>query len=224
MNDAQDRSPEESEDAPRTLGIIGGSLRLREPARVAEMDTVRDWLAAGARRGLEIGFGDGSFLVSCAQGNPAVRFLGLEVKRRLVEEARSRAERFGVDNVRVLDADARAALPLLLGPGSLSQVWILFPDPWWKKRHWERRTLFVPDFLELLHGLLEPGGVLAVVTDVLARAEHARELVAEHGGFVPCDEDRIVPPPEATTKRERRCRHHSIPFTRMRWRRQPGGS
>ncbi len=199
------------------LGIIGGTRRLDDPWVRERVEEARRFVERAARVGLEIGFGDGSFLASVAGAHPDVRFLGLEVRRKFVEDALARVERFGLDNVMLVEGDARVLLPRILGPGSLQQVWILFPDPWWKPRHFKRRHLLTDDFLAALHGWLVPGGVLTIKTDVPSLFEFMEATVSRHGGFEPASGDAVVPPEGATTKRERRCRHQGTPFQEMRW-------
>ncbi|MBM4321565.1 MAG: hypothetical protein FJ125_16885, partial [Deltaproteobacteria bacterium] len=125
-------------------GIIGGTLRLTSAEHQRQLAEAADFLAAAGPEGplaLEIGFGDGSFLYAMARAHPGVRWLGLEVRRRLVEQTRAAARRRGLDNLHVLEGDARVILPALLPQQRrLQQVLILFPDPWWKQRHWKRRT------------------------------------------------------------------------------------
>lgn len=214
-------------------GIIGGTLRLSSAAYQAELAAARQFLAGegdgdgdGAGEGslplgLEIGFGDGSFLQALAGAHPGVRFLGLEVRRRLIEATRVSLARRGLDNVLVLEGDARIVLSRVLPPGRLLQVYVLFPDPWWKQRQWKRRTLVTPAFADLLHRLLAPGGVVTFKTDVPALAEQIVAVFSPHPGYEHADRDRLAPPPGATTKRERRCRHEGTPFVCHRWARRP---
>lgn len=218
------QSPPPPIDAQRVLavaggqkGLIGGTQRILKPQVMAELEAARAWLGEPAPLALEIGFGDASFLCRAAAAHPEVRFLGLEVKHRLVTDGRARAAKAGLDNTKILEGDARALLPLLLGPGRLAQVWVLFPDPWWKDRHWKRRALLTPPFVELVRQLLEPGGVLTLKTDVPGLAGEACGALDGNEGFAPVDRDRLEPPPDATTKRERRCGHEGTPFSAHRW-------
>ena len=50
-------------------------------------------------------------------------------------------------------------------PASVAAVHVYFPDPWWKTRHHKRRV-FTPEFAALVAGVLRPGGVLHIATDV----------------------------------------------------------
>lgn len=112
---------------------------------------------------LEIGFGGGEHLVAQAQAGPEARFIGVEPFVNGVASCLRHIEESGVGNVRLHQGDARdvlAALP----DASLDLVYILFPDPWPKKRHWKRR-LIQPEFLAELARVLKPGAEVRFATD-----------------------------------------------------------
>jgi tRNA (guanine-N7-)-methyltransferase len=113
---------------------------------------------------LEIGFGGAEHLVWQAQQNPNVGLIGCEPFEEGVVKALSAIDAGGLGNIRLLADDVR---PLLrwLPEGSVSRVFMLFPDPWPKKRHLKRR-LFSPDLLLLLARVLAPGGELRLATDI----------------------------------------------------------
>ncbi len=112
---------------------------------------------------LEVGFGAGEHLVWQAEHHPGVGLIGCEPFINGVAKCLAHIERTGVVNVRLFTDDARfvmAALP----PGSLSRVFVLFPDPWPKTRHHKRR--FVQrDNLDVLARLMIPGAELRLATD-----------------------------------------------------------
>src|SRR5438270_1492127 len=112
---------------------------------------------------LEIGFGAGEHLAAQAEHHPDIGFIGSEVFEdgvvRLVGEIAHR----GLGNVRLFTDDARlllAALP----PASLGRVFVLFPDPWPKRRHHKRR-LIAPLTLDLLALVMEDHAELRLATD-----------------------------------------------------------
>jgi len=112
---------------------------------------------------LEVGFGAGEHLVWQAEQNPGVGLIGCEPYLNGVAKCLAHIERAGLTNVRLFTDDARlvmAALPA----GSLSRVFVLFPDPWPKTRHHKRR--FVQrETLDALAGLMIPGAELRLATD-----------------------------------------------------------
>ena len=121
--------------------------------------------AAGPRPlELEIGSGKGTFLVQQARHQPGTDFLGIEYAGAFWRHAADRVRRHGLENVRLLHADATVFVRNFVPPGSLAVVHLYFPDPWPKARHHKRRS-FCAAFLRDLHPRLAPGGELRVATD-----------------------------------------------------------
>ncbi|NBC49840.1 MAG: tRNA (guanosine(46)-N7)-methyltransferase TrmB [Gammaproteobacteria bacterium] len=125
---------------------------------------------------LEIGFGDGESLAAMAAAEPARDFIGLEVHRPGVGHLLLALERLGLDNVRVLRADASALLASRLPAGSLDRVQLFFPDPWPKKRHHKRRIV-QPGFIAAVARALRPGGTFHLATDWPPYAEWMLEML-----------------------------------------------
>ncbi len=125
---------------------------------------------------LEIGFGNGDHLVARACAEPARNFLGVEVHRPGIGHLLRQAAAAGLANLRIVDHDAVEVLRDQLGPGTLDEIQILFPDPWPKKRHHKRR-LIQPEFAALAASRLRPGGRLELATDWAPYAEHMRAVL-----------------------------------------------
>ncbi len=139
---------------------------------------------------LEIGSGKGTFLVQQASVQPGTDFLGIEYAGAFWRHAADRCRRRGLDNVRLLHADATVFVRNYVADHSLHRVHLYFPDPWPKKRHHKRRS-FQEGFLRELHRVLEAGGELHVATDHLDyfawMEEHAQRVsnLFERRAFVP---------------------------------------
>lgn len=114
---------------------------------------------------VEIGCNRGRFLAGMAQLHPGESLIGIELRKEWAEVAERRVGRETSGNAVVLHADATLALPLLFADGSLRRLYMLFPDPWWKKRHAKRR-LIQPGLLQLFAAKIAPGGLLIIKTDV----------------------------------------------------------
>ena len=129
---------------------------------------------------LEIGFGDGDHLAALSARMPEIGFFGVEVYKNGVANLLSlltglkdgREEDLAkeitllpdrVDNVRIYDDDVRllfASLP----DACFDKIYLLFPDPWPKSRHANRRFIN-PDNLREIARLLKKGGIFQVATD-----------------------------------------------------------
>lgn len=135
---------------------------------------------------VDLGFGRAEALIELARAQPDLAFLGVEVSRKRAHKAARRVARAGLENLRIVHATAEYLIARVLPPGSVSECWINFPDPWPKKRHHKRRLLR-PGFLRELVGVLEPRGLLHVATDhpgyaewIAAAAEEVPELEGLH--------------------------------------------
>jgi tRNA (guanine-N7-)-methyltransferase len=185
-----------------------------------------DLLPGGGPVEIEIGPGRGGFLFERAEARPDVRLLGLEIRLKwagIVDE-RLRKRGFGA-RARVLNADAREALPRLGPDASVARFFLHFPDPWWKKRH-QKRLVMGPALLDAIARLLEDGGELFVQTDVEDRAALVVEQIGAHPAFEPAGDAPGSPylaesPYQARSPRERRAIQDGLPVTRVRYRRRP---
>lgn len=150
-----------------------------QAAAVLDLDRV---FGRRAPRVLEIGFGNGDALLTLAARNPGTDYLGIEVHRPGIGHLFLGLQAAGLDNVRVLCADARQVLEHHLADDALDQVCLFFPDPWVKKRHHKRR-LVQEDFVELVRRRLKPGGRLDMATDWGDYAGHMMEVLSAAPGF-----------------------------------------
>ena len=124
---------------------------------------------------IEVGFGNGEALAAMAAAYPQNNYLGIEVHRPGVGALLRRLEAEGLTNVRIACTDAKELLAQRIAEGSLSAVYILFPDPWHKQRHHKRR-LIQAAFVALLAHKLQPGGLLHLATDW---EDYAQQMLAE---------------------------------------------
>jgi tRNA (guanine-N7-)-methyltransferase len=121
---------------------------------------------------LEIGFGGGEHLLWHGARNGDVGLIGCEPFEDGVVKVLAAIEEQGLRNIRLLADDAR---PLLrrLAPASIARAFVLFPDPWPKRKH-QKRRLVNAELLELLARVLRPGGELRIGTDI---ADYARTML-----------------------------------------------
>ncbi len=120
---------------------------------------------------LEIGFGGGEHLVWQASHNPAVDIIGCEPFEDGVVKVLTAIESLPIDNIHLHPDDARDLIRALPA-ASIARAFILFPDPWPKKRHVKRRLVGL-SLLRDLARVLAPGAGLRIGTDI---ADYARTI------------------------------------------------
>lgn len=113
---------------------------------------------------LDLGCGDGAFLLAMAARHPDRNFLGTERLLGRVEKVSRAIARAGLTNARILRLESLYAVKMLLPAGCANVVHVSFPDPWPKRHHHERR-LFQDEFMVALHQVLAPGGEIRIKTD-----------------------------------------------------------
>ncbi|GEM_PF-994869 len=156
-----------------------------------------DWEAVFGRRAetvLEIGCGKGIFLSEAARARPERDYVGVEIRPKRVAKIAARIAL--LPNCRIIEGDAKPILSAIAS-GSLSAVWINFPDPWPKRAHAHRRLFATPWLLDEVSRVLGPGGELVIATDVAwYAAEILIALMASHLLGNPWGPGKPAPRPE----------------------------
>jgi tRNA (guanine-N7-)-methyltransferase len=113
---------------------------------------------------LEVGFGDGAFLVETARSNLELNFVGIEIKEKRLKKAVKRIEKEKLENVKLLIMDVRIAIEEVFSLNTFNEIYINFPDPWPKERH-KKHRIIDPDFLKELSRIMKPEAVLEIASD-----------------------------------------------------------
>ena len=133
----------------------------------------------------EIGFGGGEHLAFQAERHPDALLFGAEPFINGVAKLLTQVEDQGLQNIRVLEGDARPALDAL-PDGALDRLFLLQPDPWPKKRHHKRRMVS-QNFFKEAGRLLRPGAELRISSDIADYIRwtlmHWQMFEREQGGF-----------------------------------------
>ncbi|MDD5587121.1 MAG: tRNA (guanine(46)-N(7))-methyltransferase TrmB [Alphaproteobacteria bacterium] len=130
---------------------------------------------------LEIGFGGGEHLAAQAETNPGSGYIGCEPFVNGVASLLAHMDNRKLSNIRIFPEDARQLLDKL-PEGCLAGCFVLYPDPWPKKRHAERRFINAEN-LDRLARTLKPGAELRLATDVAGLADWMRGQVKGHPEF-----------------------------------------
>jgi tRNA (guanine-N7-)-methyltransferase len=163
-------------------GLVAAGEREEELRRQPAPLALPEWLPGEGRWEVELGFGKGRYLLARAAAEPGGRFLGVEVVSKYYRIVRRRMRRRGLGNVMLLRGEALYLLAAVLPRGFAAAVHVYFPDPWPKSRH-QKRRLFEADTVDLVLGLLAPGGRLYFATDDLDYGGRVAELLAGQPGL-----------------------------------------
>ena len=131
---------------------------------------------------VELGYGKGRYLLERALANPDRRFLGVEMVSKYHRMLSTRALRRGARNVLNIRGEALYLLSAVLPRAFAARLHVYFPDPWPKARH-HRRRLFDPQTVDLVLGVLKPGGELCFATDHLDYGELVMEILDGYPGL-----------------------------------------
>ena len=144
---------------------------------------------------VDLGCGRGRFLLARARAWPQRAFVGVDrMLPRLRKLDRKLADQ-GLTNVRLIHGESAAAVAEILPRQSVTVFYLLFPDPWPKRKHLRRRLVAAP-FVDHVWAALAPGGQIHCATDHLDYFDAIRKLLAADVRFEPV-------PPFMPTEEER---------------------
>ena len=151
---------------------------------------ISEWIPAGVypREGgdgmttwLEIGFGGGEHLAYIASLHPDVSMIGCEPYVNGISGLLKTIETSDIKNIRIYTDDVRELLATM-PDACLERVYILYPDPWPKARHYKRRLIQKP-LLDLLARVMKPNAQLRIATDWDDYATWILEQLLPHPAF-----------------------------------------
>jgi len=155
---------------------------------------------------VEIGMGGGEHFVHQASQNPNVHMIGFEPFQNGMAKTLGAVERMQLKNISLEMTDARTVLARF-NNHSLDRIFILYPDPWPKRRHWKRR-LIEHNFVAELARLLKPGAVVRFVSDISHYQQWALWYFLQNPAFEwqaqSCSDWQRPPPDHCTTKYEQK--------------------
>ncbi len=124
---------------------------------------------------LEIGFGEGEFLINAASQDKSRNYLGIEIKRGRFRKALRTARKLSLENLKFVHIEAAIALRQIFSKNTFDLAFVNFPDPWPKKKHLKHR-IFNGEFISHLSEALCAGGRIVIKTDQLGYIE---QIVSE---------------------------------------------
>lgn len=130
---------------------------------------------------LEIGFGAGEHLAAQAAAHPDIAFIGCEPFENGIARLVSFIEEQKLANIRILKDDA-ALLLRAMPPASVDRAFLLFPDPWPKRRHHKRRFVRAEN-MDLMARALKPGALWRIATDDMSYCRWILARMPQHPAF-----------------------------------------
>jgi tRNA (guanine-N7-)-methyltransferase len=135
---------------------------------------------------IELGCGDGTFLVHHASAHPHHNVLGVERFLGRLRKTDRKASRRNLTNLRLLRIEAAYFLEFLLPTHSVTTLHVYFPDPWPKRKHHKNR-LVNDRFPSLAARILTPGGTVYLRTDDHDYFDQMSFVFASHSRFAPVE-------------------------------------
>lgn len=152
------------------------------PSDFFQRQSLSDLFSREAPTEIDLGCGDGSFLIQLAEKYPERNFLGVERLLGRVKKVCKKAHRAGLTNVKVLRLETLYTVEWLLPKGAFSRVHLICPDPWPKEKHHKNRLMQEP-FFQSVHELLNDDGEFLFRTDHEDYYEWAAERMAAYPHF-----------------------------------------
>lgn len=136
-----------------------------------------EYFANDAPLEIDLGCGDGSFVLGMAEHYPDRNFLAVERLLGRVRKVCKRSRKMGLKNLKVLRLESLYTLEWMLPESCVDRLHLLCPDPWPKAKH-HRRRLFQEPFLNAVVRVLKPGGEFLFKTDHEEYFEWSEEHLA----------------------------------------------
>jgi tRNA (guanine-N7-)-methyltransferase len=137
-----------------------------------------DWSAVFGRSAplvLDLGCGNGRFIISSALSRPELNHVGIEILPVVIRYATRRANQRGLANVRLAVIGAYEFLSQYIAPASVQEIHLYHPQPY-RDDQQQHRRLLTPEFLALVHQALTADGTLVLQTDNRAYWHYVRRV------------------------------------------------
>jgi tRNA (guanine-N7-)-methyltransferase len=148
---------------------------------------------------LDLGCGNGRYLIGSAVWRPGCDHLGIDVLPVVIRYATRRANQRGLTNIRFAVCDVKQLLIRYIEPGSVAEIHCYHPQPYHDPSQISRRLL-TPEFMKLVHNALIPAGSFFVQTDDPGYWAEVKQIIGVLFEF----EERVSPWPDAPKGRTRR--------------------
>ena len=128
---------------------------------------------------IDVGSAKGEFLIELASIYPEWNFLGLDIRKTLVNSAERKRKKLGLENLKFLFCNVNVSLEEWLSDldyDQLKRVSIQFPDPWFKRKHFKRRVL-KNSFINSIARYMSKDGELFIQSDIFKLIESMTNII-----------------------------------------------
>ena len=139
---------------------------------------------------LDVGCASGEFLFDLASVNNNWNYLGIEIREKLVKNAKLKVRERKIKNLYFIFGNANNILndeQSKIFFRNLKSISFNFPDPWFKKRHYKRRII-QPEFINILSNSLQRGTLIFIKTDVKDLFDYMDCTIASNFHFKKIDQ------------------------------------
>jgi tRNA (guanine-N7-)-methyltransferase len=180
-------------------------------------DVPRVEVQPGRTLEVELGAAEAHFLIDRARADASTTFVGVEIRRELVDAVNAACAAAGPANLRSVFANMSVDMGRLFSDGSVRRFFLNFPDPFFKRRQHKRRVIG-PGLMSEIGRALAPGGELYVQTDIFALALDAMAALEGDASFTSAAGAWTFlreSPYEAKSRRERQCESEGVRVWRL---------
>jgi tRNA (guanine-N7-)-methyltransferase len=126
--------------------------------------------------------GNGAWIAAKAQSHPECNWVAIEHKFDRVRKIWSKLKNLSLQNLLAVCGEGYQVTQGYIPTSSVQSIFINFPDPWPKRRHAKNRLIQVP-FIKEMHRILQPEGILTMVTDDESYSKTIIDLFHQVAGF-----------------------------------------
>ena len=142
---------------------------------------------------IDFGCGEGDSLIAFSKEFPKTYFIGIEKLLGRARKTKRKLQNEKISNASIFRIDGEYALSWLFADKSIHRIYLLFPDPWQKRKH-NKNRLLRPEILNQISRILKNKGDFILKTDDLSYFQQAEKICSKHKNFILVPSEEIYLP------------------------------